>query len=465
MSLQVYAPLSGDTGRGSPKVLVPWSAQRGLNPPTVVRAAGSFFFDLDGKRYLDFTSGFVAVPLGHGHPKVVEAIQAQAGRLCWCPSSYFNDVRAEYAELLSSVSPWSEGARVHYASGGAESNDDAVKIARQITRRAKVLTAYRSYHGGTIGASALTGIDRWRDPLPNLPGIVRFFAPYPYRSPFHATSSDEETSRALEHVERILSHEGAQNVAAIMLEPVTGSSGLVVYPPGYLAGLRAICDRHGILLIYDEVMTGFGRVGGSFAAVRLGVAPDLLTFAKGSSSSYIPLGGVLVRESVAQHFDTETFDVGHTHAGHVLAVAAGLATLKVYLEEGLFERAIEIEAWLLESLGSLRDRHPIVGDVRGLGALFALELVKDKTTKEPLVAWHDPAGPGPMRSFFGELSRLGVHAYGRYNIAMVAPPLTISRSEFELGIDAIDKALSTVEATLGIRTTDQRRHMEKRDVV
>jgi taurine---2-oxoglutarate transaminase len=451
VDLQIHGSAPPPTGSAHRRVLVPWSVQGGLNPPIIVRGEGSFFFDSEGKRYLDLTSGFVAVALGHGHPKVVEAIREQAGRLCWVASSYFNDVRAAYAEALSRISPWgnAEDSSVHFASGGAEANDDMVKIARLVTRRPKILSAYRSYHGSTIGGSALTGVDRWRDPFPNIPGIVRFFAPYPYRSPFYADAPEQETRRALDHIELILSHEGASNIAAIMIEPVTGSSGLAIYPPGYLEGLRSICDRHGILLAFDEVMTGFGRVGKSFAAVRLGVTPDLLSFAKGASSSYTPLGGVLVRETVARFFDNELFDVGHTHAGHVLAVAGGLAALKVYEEEGLFERAIEIEAWLRRGLGELQSKHRrIVGDVRGLGALFALELVKDRSEKTPLVAWHHAGGSGPMRPFYSELMRRGVHAYGRYNVVLVAPPLTIKRDELDLGFEALDAALGAVEQTL-----------------
>lgn len=448
MDLQIHSTSDRNLSPAFRKVLVPWSVQGGLNPPVIVRGEGSFFYDDQGARYLDLTSGYVAVPLGHGHPEVVKAIQEQAEKLCWTASSYFNDVRAEYAELLSSVSPWADGARVHYACGGAEANDDAIKIARLITRRPKVLTAYRSYHGSTIGGSALTGVDRWRDPFPNLPGIVRFFAPYPYRSPFHADNVAQETERALAHIEQILLHEGAQNVAAIMLEAMTGSSGMVIYPDGYLQGLRRICDRYGILLIFDEIMTGFGRVGKSFAAVRLGVAPDMLSFAKGASSSYTPLGGVLVREGVAAHFDQNLFDVGHTHAGHVLSVAGGLAALKVFLKEGLFERALQIEEWLREGLGEIQRRHPIVGDIRGLGAHFGIELVRDPATREPLVAWHHPAGSAPMKVFFGELLKQGVHSYGRYNLVLVSPPLNIKREDLQLGLEAIDAALTAVEATL-----------------
>ena len=453
MDLRIHGQANEHLAPGHRKVLVPWAVQGGLNPPVVTHAHGCHFFDDQGRRYLDLTSGYVAVSLGHGHPKVVQALQAQAGRMCWVASSYFNDVRAEYAELLSSVAPWREGARVHFACGGAEANDDAVKIARLVTRRTKVLTAYRSYHGGTIGASAMTGVDRWRDPTPSLPGMVKFFAPYPYRSPFHAVTDAQETAHAIEHLERVVSHEGAANIAAIVLEPVTGSSGLVLYPEGYLQGVRELCDRHGILLVYDEIMTGFGRTGAAFAAQRFGVAPDLLSFAKGASSSYTPLGGVLVREGVARHFDTELFYVGHTHAGHVLAVAGGLAALKVYLEEGLFDRAREIEGWLREGLGELRSRHPVVGDVRGVGAMFGLELVRDRESRAPLVEWHHPGGSAPMKAFYGELLRRGVHAYGRYNVVVVTPPLVMTRAELQEGLEAMDAALTVVERSLDDATT------------
>jgi len=448
MDLQIRGQANVRLPAAYRQVLVPWSVQGGLNPPVITRAEGCHFFDQDGKAYLDMTSGYVAVPLGHGHPKVVEAIQRQAEKLCWVASSYFNDVRAEYAELLNRISPWPEGLRVHLASGGAEANDDALKIARLVTRRSKVLTAYRSYHGSTIGGSAMTGVDRWRDPMPNLPGMVKFFSPYPYRSPFFTTDAAEETQRALQHLAQVLSHEGAHNVAAIVLEPMTGSSGMVIYPEGYLQGVRALCDRHGILLVFDEVMTGFGRTGAAFAATRLGVRPDLISFAKGASSSYTPLGGVLVREGVASHFDTELFDVGHTHAGHVLAVAGGVAALKVYLEEGLFERTLEIEGWLREGLQALQRDHPVVGDVRGMGAHFGIELVKDRQTREPLVQWHHPGGSGPMKAFYGELLRRGVHAYGRYNVVMVSPPFVITRAELAQGLEAFDAALTVLEASL-----------------
>jgi taurine--2-oxoglutarate transaminase len=407
----------------------------------MVAGRGSYLFDSDGNRYLDLTSGYVTVNLGHGHPAVVAAIREQAERLCWAPPMYVYDARAEYASELAAVAPWAEGARVHFTSGGAEANDDAVKIARLVTRRAKVLSAYRSYHGGTIGASSLTGVDRHRDPLPGLTGVVHFFTPYLYRSPFHTTDEREEEERALDHLERVLLHEGAETVAAIVLEPFVGSSAVNPLPAAYLRGVRELATRHGILLVFDEVMSGFGRVGDAFAAVRLGVEPDLIVFAKGASSGYAPLGGVLVRESVASTFDRELFDVGHTHAGHVLAVATGRAALRAYHEEGLFARAYEIETWLRRLLGELQQRHEVVGDVRGLGALFGLELVGDRATREPLVGCHDGFGLTSMRRFYDTLLRSGVHAYGRYNLVLVAPPLTATEEELAEGVAALDRAL------------------------
>ena len=437
------------------RVLIPWSRQDGHRSPVIVRAEGSFLYDEYGNALLDLSSGQVAMNLGHGHPAVVKALQQQAAELCWVPSSFRSDKRDTYAQMLNEISPWAEGLRVHFTSGGAEANDDAVKTARMITGRSKILTAYRSYHGSTLGGNALSGVDRWRDPLPSLPGIVKFFAPYPYRSPFGDVSAEEEAVQALHHLERILTHEGAHNVAALLIEPVTGSSGFVQYPPGYLDGVRDLCTRHGIVLIFDEVMTGFGRVGAPFAANRLGVEPDIITFAKGASSAYVPLGGVLVRESLARYFDAEIFDVGHTYSGHVLAVAAGVAALEVYKEENLFERARELEPHLRDGLEGLQERHPVVGDVRGLGAHFALELVRDRDTRHPLVEWHDPSSSTPMDVFFAALRRRGVHTYGRYNIVAVTPPLTISDRELQHAFNALDGALTELEAAIDNETVPQ----------
>lgn len=422
-------------------VLTPWSAQRTLNPPVIVRGEGVYIYDADGKRYLDLCAGLIAVNLGHGHPKVVRAIAEQAARLCYAPTTLFCDVRAQLAEELAALSPWNDGARVFFTTGGGEANEDATKMARMVTGRQKVLAAYRSFHGSAPGAGSLTGEDRRWPVEPGIPGVVHFFTPYPYRSPFHAKDPKEEVRRALDHLELVLTHEGPSRVAAIILEPVVGTNGAIVYPDGYLAGVREICNRHGILLVFDEVMTGFGRVGASFAAERFGVAPDLLSFAKGVASAYIPLGGVLVRESVASHFDRNVLWCGHTYSGHPLAMAAGLAAVRAYREEKIFERVGQIEQWLRQGLSELARKHVVIGDVRGVGALFALELVKDRETKEPLVPMYAP-GPALMPELVADLRRRGVYAFGRYNVLLVTPPLVIEKSELDEGIAALDGALA-----------------------
>jgi len=432
-------------------VLTPWAAQGGLVAPVMVRGEGSYLFDADGKKYLDLGSGLIAVNLGHGHPKVVKAIQEQAATLGYAAPSFFHDKRAELAEALSAISPWhasGEGCRTFFTTTGAESNDDAVRIARAITGRTKILTAYRSFHGSTGTSIMLTGEDRRFGGEPGGPNIMRFWAPYPYRSPFWATTPEEETARAIEHLERTLVHEDPKRVAAILVEPVVGSNGVIVYPDGYLPALRALTEKHGILLICDEVMTGFGRTGAAFASQRFGLVPDMITFAKGVTSAYLPLGGIMMRETLAKTFDAKALPSGHTYSGHPMCVAAGLAAVKAYQEEKLFDRAKEIEGWLAKGLGAIAHERRLVGDVRGVGAFFAVELVKDRATKEPLVPWHGEGGLGVMKGLYGDLRARGIYTFGRFNVVMVAPPLTIAKSELEEGLAGLDAALEAFEKTV-----------------
>jgi taurine---2-oxoglutarate transaminase len=429
-------------------VLTPWMAQAGLAPPVIERALGSYLWDVAGNKYFDLASGLIAVNLGHSHPKIVQAIQEQAAKLCYAAPSLFSEARADLAEELSRISPFKEGARTFFVTGGAEANDDVVRIARHLTGRSKVLAAYRSYHGSTGTAIQLTGEDRRWAGETGLPGLVRFFAPFPYRSPFFTEDPKEECERALASLERILVHEDPARVAAILIEPVVGSNGVIVYPDGYLAGLRAMTEKYGILLIFDEVMTGFGRTGAAFAAQRFGVTPDLLTFAKGVSSAYIPLGGIMIRESLAATFDDKPLPSGHTYSGHPLTIAAGLAALQVYRDEGIFARALEMETWLKAGLTALHKKHAIIGDVRGLGAFHAIEFVRDRATKEPLVAWHGKAGLGIMKNLYAELRKRGVYTFGKFNITMVAPPLTASKAEVEAGFVALDDGIAAFAASL-----------------
>ncbi len=427
-------------------VLTPWSAQRGLSMPSIERGEGVYLYEASGRRYLDLASGLVAVNLGHGHAGVVRAIAEQAARLAYAPPSLFNSQRALFAEELSRISPWSEGCRTFFTTGGGEANEDAMKIARMVTGRHKILSAYRSFHGSAPGAGSLTGESRRWPNEPGLPGIVHFFGPFPYRSPFATRDPALECERALAHLELVLTYEDAQRVAAIVVEPVVGSNGVIVPPDGYLRGLRDLCDRYGILLVFDEVMTGFGRTGESFASVRFGVTPDIITFAKGSTSAYVPLGGVMVRESIASYFDEHVLGCGHTYSGHPVAMAAGRAALAAYRDEGLFGRALQMETWLKEDLAPLR-RCPIVGDVRGLGAFFAIELVRDGASREPLVPWQGPPSD-ILPGLLARLRELGVYTFGRYNVVLIAPPLVVTRDQLRPGVVALETALHELAVAL-----------------
>ncbi len=427
------------------RVLTPWVAQGGRKPPVIVRAEGSYLYDDRDRRYLDLSAGLVAVNLGHGNAAVANAIGEQARRLAYVAPTFANDQRALLAQAIVELAPWTEGGRVFFTAGGGEANEDAMKFARTLTGRHKILTAYRSFHGSAPGAGTLSGENRRWPNEPGIPGVVRFFAPFPYRSPFHTRDPREEVERAIAHLEEIVTYEGGGRIAALLIEPVVGSNGVIVYPETYLARVRDLCDRYGILLAFDEVMTGFGRTGEAFAAQRFGVTPDLFTFAKGVTSAYVPLGGVAVRESLAAYFDTHPLPSGHTFSGHPVAMAAGVATLRVYREERLFERAREIEGWLRTRFDALQRRHRIVGEARGTGAFFGLELVSDRDSRTPLVPWQ---GEGSVQSFFNDLLAHGVYVLGRYNVAIIAPPLIVTPQELDEAFETLDAALTRLESTV-----------------
>lgn len=431
------------TTRSHKFVLTPWSKQGAIATPTITSAKGSYLFDDEGRRYLDLSAGLVAVNLGHAHPVVTEAIKQQLDKVAYVAPSLVNDTRSEFAELLSEIGPWDEGARVFFTTNGGEANEDALKMSRMLTGRHKVLAAYRSFHGSAPGAGTMTGEDRRWANEPGMTGVVHFFAPYPFSSPFHTTDPAEELERALAHLEDVITFEGAQNIAALIIEPVVGSNGVIVYPDGYLEGLRRLTDRHGIVLVFDEVMTGFGRLGDTFAAQRFGVKPDMITFAKGVASAYVPLGGVLVREGLANHFDDNALMCGHTYSGHPVSMAAGLATVKTMRKEGLFQRARELEPLIREGLEALKSDHQVIGDVRGVGAFFALEFVKDRNARTPLVPWYGGDNT-PLAKLSGALRNEGVYAFGRYNVLLVTPPLTIEADDLEIGFKALDRALKVL---------------------
>jgi taurine--2-oxoglutarate transaminase len=425
-------------------VLSPWLQSGGTPPPVIVRGEGIYLYDAEGKRYADLTSGLIAVNLGHGYPSVVAAMHEQVDRLCFSPPSWFQDARAELGEALSGIAPWgAEGCRTFFTVGGADAIDDASKFARTLTGRAKVFSSYRSFHGSAAGAATLTGENRrwYNEPLNTIPGVVHFWAPYPYRSPFYTDDPGEETTRALAHLRETILAENAASVAAILLEAVVGSNGVIAYPPGYLAGVRALCDEFGILMILDEVMTGFGRTGAAFASERFGVVPDLIAFAKGVTSGYVPLGGVMLRERLAKAFDERPVPAGHTYSGHPLAMATGLAAVRAYRRDGMFARGAALEAKLRARLEPLRATYEIVGDVRGVGAFFALEFVSDRAKRTPLVAWQGKS-LGVMPTLFAGLKKRGVYAFGRYNVLHIAPPLIVED-------DQLDEIAAAIDASVG----------------
>ncbi|HEV2640700.1 MAG TPA: aspartate aminotransferase family protein [Actinocrinis sp.] len=427
-----------------------WSAQDQIAPVPIAGASGSRFWDYDGNTYLDFASQLVFTNIGHQHPKVVAAIQEQAGRLCTIAPQFANDRRAEAAELITSHAP--EGLNhVFFTNGGADAIENAVRMARIHTGRPKVLTAYRSYHGNTATAISMTGDPRrWgNESAAHRDGnTAHFFGPYLYRSHFHATTEAEEGARALEHLEQTVLFEGPGTIAAIVLETVVGTAGILVPPPGYLAGVRELCDRHGILYIADEVMVGFGRTGAWFAVDNWQVAPDLIAFAKGVNSGYVPLGGVIIADHVFDTFRQQVFPGGLTYSGHPLACAAAVATINVMQDEGIVEHA----AWLGEhvlgpGLREIGARHPSVGEVRGIGAFWALDLVKNRATREMFVPYAAAgADAAPMNEVLAACKKGGVWPFANYNRLQITPPLNLTEADAREGIAAIDEALNAADA-------------------
>jgi taurine--2-oxoglutarate transaminase len=422
-----------------------WSAQRTLDPMVVTRARGSHVWDGEGRRYLDLSSQLVNTNIGHQHPRVVAAIQEQAARLCTIAPQHANDARSEAARLIADVVPGDDLDMVFFTNGGAEAIEHAVRMARLHTGRPKVLAAYRSYHGGTQTAINLTGDPRrWPNDSASA-GVVHFFGPFLYRSAFHATTEEEECERALQHLEEVVAFEGPGTIAALVLESIPGTAGIMPPPAGYLAGVRDLCDRHGIVWIADEVMSGFGRSGRWFAYDGHGVTPDQVTIAKGVTSGYVPLGGVVVSRPIAETFAERPYPGGLTYSGHPLACAAAVATITVMQDEGVVENAARIgQDHLGPGLRALAERHPSVGHVRGSGVFWCVELVRDRATKEPLAPY---GGSSPaMTAVLAELRSRGVLPFANMNRLHVVPPCTITPEEVADGLEALDAALDVADA-------------------
>ncbi len=423
-----------------------WSAQAAIDPLPIASALGSHFTDYSGKRYLDFSSQLVNVNIGYQHPRLIAAIQEQAGRLTTISPAFANDVRSEAARLIVELAP--EGMqKVFFTNGGAEATENALRMARLHTGRHKVMAAYRSYHGATAGAIAMTGDPRRWASEPGMPGVVRYWGPYTYRSAFHSVDDAQECERALQHLRDTVMVEGAQTIAAIILESVVGTNGILVPPDGYLAGVRAICDEFGIMMIADEVMAGFGRCGEWFAIQHWDVRPDLIAFAKGVNSGYVPIGGVIMSGAVAATFDDRVYPGGLTYSGHPLACASAVASINIFKDEGIIEHARALGADVIgPGLAKIAEKHPSVGEVRGLGVFWALDLVKDKQTREPLVPYN-AAGPaaGPMNELAAACKERGLWPFVHFNRTHVVPPCTTTAAEVEEGLAILDEALEVAD--------------------
>ncbi len=419
-----------------------WSAQKALKPLCVAGGEGSYVWDFDGNRYLDFSSQLVNGNIGHQHPKVVAAIQEQAATLSTIAPQHANEARNQAAKRIVELSG-PNMAKVFFTNGGADAVENAIRMARLHTHKHKVLSAYRSYHGNT-GASIVATGDPRRWPNEYASQHVHFFGPYPYRSEFWSDSPEQETERALQHLEHVIQFEGPGTIGAIILESVIGTAGVIVPPPGYLEGLRALCDKYGIVWIADEVMAGFGRTGEWFAFQNWSAQPDLIVFAKGSNSGYVPVGGVVISAEIAATFDERVFPGGLTYSGHPLAAASIVASIDAMKEEGIVANAKSIgENVLGPGLRALAEKHPVIGDVRGLGVFWALDLVTNRATKEPLAPYGGTSEA--MTALVGACKSRGLLPFTNFNRMHVVPPCTVTEDEARAGLAILDEVYSEMD--------------------
>jgi taurine--2-oxoglutarate transaminase len=428
-----------------------WSAQGKVKPIPVSRAEGVYFWDTAGKRYLDFNSMTMCVNIGHGNRRVIDAIVAQAQALPYAAPGMATRPRAEVGRLLAEITPGDLNTFL-YTLGGADANENAVKLARAYTGKHKILTRYRSYHGATAGAMSLTGDPRrwpWEPAL--MPGVVHFLDPYRYRSTFHRTNPDiaeaEFTRDYLNHLEEIILYEGPETIAAVMMESVTGTNGIIIPPAGYMQGVRELCDRYGILMIADEVMSGFGRTGKWFAVDHWNVVPDLLTMAKGLTSAYAPLGAVAMKPEIAARFKDEVYQGGLTYNAHPISLAAAAANIQVLRDERLVEHSAAMGAVLHNLLKDLGENHPSVGEVRSIGLFGIIELVRDRHTRQPLTEWNQ-SSPA-MNALRQDLLSQGLFLYTHWHTILIIPPLIISAEQLREGFAAIDHALHISDREAG----------------
>ena len=425
-----------------------WSAQAKVNPIVIKRAKGVYFWDLDDKRYLDFNSMTMCVNIGHGNERVIKAMQDQAAELPYAAPGMTTKIRALASRAVAEVTPQGALTKVLFTLGGADANENAIKLARGYAGRHKILTRYRSYHGASAGAMAATGDPRRVAWEPNLmTGVVHFLDPYRYRSTFHRTNPDiseaEFARDYLNHLEEIILYEGPESIAGILMESVTGTNGIIIPPQGYMQGVRTLCNKYGIVMIADEVMSGFGRTGTWFAIEHWNVVPDIMTMAKGLTSAYAPLGAVAMKPEIAAAFDDHVFESGLTYTSHPISLAAAVANINVMKEDKIVQHAASMGAVLRKMLTDLGEAHPSIGEVRNIGLFGIIELVKDRKTKEPMTPWNGSALE--MAALKKYCTDHGLFLYTHWHTVLIIPPLIITEEELKEGMDILDKALEITD--------------------
>ncbi len=425
-----------------------WSAQGSLDPKVITDAEGIFFWDEDGKKYYDMSSQLVNSNLGHKNPAIISAIKDQAEKMPFMGPGFAVDARSEAAELIAKASGL-DGAKVFFTNAGAESNENAIKIAKQFTGRWKIFSMYRCYHGSSAGAGMLTGEPRHFANEPGPAGFIKYDGPYSYRAPAACrfTNEDEVADYYLELLENQIKYEGPDSIAAIFIESIVGSNGVLIPPKKYVRGLRELCTRYGIMMVCDEVMAGWYRTGKRFAFHHFGIEPDMVTFAKGATCGYVPLGGVIVNKQIAEYFDTHKMMCGLTYSAHPMGCAAAVGTIREYERLNIAENVAARGKELGEILENLKESHSCVGEVRYIGLFSAIELVKSKSTRKPLVSFNEDPD-GIMAKITGKLASEGFWTYSHENMIIVAPPLIITEDQLREAMKIMDHVLDWADEHL-----------------
>jgi taurine---2-oxoglutarate transaminase len=424
-----------------------WSKQSTLIPKVINKAEGCYLYDESGKKIFDLSAQLLCVHAGHGQKEILDGIKAQMDKLTYVAPGFANDARSECAAAIARVTPGSL-SKVLFTNGGADAIENAVKTAKLLTGRSKVITRYRSYHGATYGAMSLSGDPRHNINQGPIPGVVHVLDPHCYRCPFKLTLPECETHCA-DHVEEVIKYEGPENIAAILMEPITGTNGIIIPPPDYGRKIREICDKYGIILIVDEVMTGFIRTGKWFGVEHWGVDPDIMVLAKGLTSGYLPLGAMVVSEEIAKELDQRVLPLGLTYSGHPMSCAAGVATINFYEKHNILEHVQGLEERFLGHLEKLKVKHPCIGDVRGCGLFGVIEMVKDRKTREELIPWNAQGDEGKRsKELAGELYRNGVFTFVRWNWIFLSPPLIVTADELDDVFERLDKSLNLADSWL-----------------